>query len=1174
MVEMMTTKKLIYPILILYFLIFFSTGTVSAQTSKSDDSSSSSGGVPKSVALGLDLTKAIIEEKDAKQGILAFTKDKAGVDLTFYLLGEYEKLLTGQLTDEDAIIVQAKDKVKKTIAVLSKVGEIAEKVGAGTYDEAIIAGIDLGFEFIEHPAVGVVWAATKMAYESYKEVKETKAQLEIEQLYNIVDRDRRLKGVTNPASDSPPLIPENAETVDYFFNKYLITNDEVRRLVKTYVKKVIGDEWPEQTWSDWIKSSMAVGSYVDTERSAEIEMLATEFRNKARSWIAMLIKDINKQAKLRWAEARVRQELIEFKKFVERMKPFERDIDKLFQSFKELQKIKRDIPKYKELLEKSKVALEQAKQLLPQTSKIRELSKMVWEFKLSLMGAYSGARLVGEMELYEQLLGQWKSWDSLEKEINKKFETDVPQYAQQEILHEKDSSGFDPVSYFNLSFQIPPMSEFFEVDSEKIITEAQQALDTGDFVKARSLMEKWDNGFRKAENYFNKLEPEILAKINEISKEISKYPEHSPERCIYINRGCLDKGYALRNARENILNTLKFARESISNYYNEVKNTLKSLYDAYVNLGTTRQEQFIEIYKLVTDMLQSLPIDESKASQIDFDYFGLPRYVDNGAHCVNYIDYLEQRKAQYGVHVGVNLKKGDSSSSEVIIKSIPDRIESEIRRILGTEWEEFGGPEGKGYRCFEWLNIWKNAAQRWLSVKKPTEEELRQMEILSASIGPAWMPIGEAKAISVIVDVKKLVNAMKVIDSTAKESSNLIGRLKTRYEQYIREWETDTSNRHKSVEWLREKKREVNDFLYELAQKGIIIFQSYMHGKDIEFYKTTPDNMVIIPTPYRRYAIEKDFQDTLSYLNRFKALQFIKEYFPAEYEKLISLASGKGINRAREENFIPPLAIVGLAKSTDMALTPIYMSDLSRAETQIKSLIGKNVDYGTLDKVLSSIEKDVLFGVLERTELGGWRIRNEIFRGEEHLRHPLGERYLKLIRTVDEVKDAIVMAELQRKREEEDKKRLEEEKSKAEEELRKKVEQDSKQREQGIEIIRQLYNQFKSAYESRNDSLVMSFLGDSWSAGDGTTLADLQNNLRRTFKTFDEVRFNLQNLKIDPMSSDVFRISYDVTITSRIYKRNIKHEEKSSVVEEVTVDSNSKKAKISRTISGRFWYIK
>ncbi|MEJ5227570.1 hypothetical protein [Thermodesulfovibrio sp.] len=123
-------------------------------------------------------------------------------------------------------------------------------------------------------------------------------------------------------------------------------------------------------------------------------------------------------------------------------------------------------------------------------------------------------------------------------------------------------------------------------------------------------------------------------------------------------------------------------------------------------------------------------------------------------------------------------------------------------------------------------------------------------------------------------------------------------------------------------------------------------------------------------------------------------------------------------------------------------------------------------------------------------------------------------------------------------------------------------------------IIRNFYNQFKSDYESRNDSLVMSFLGDSWSAGDGTTLADLQNNLRRTFKTFDEVRFNLQNLTIEQVSYDVFRISYDVTITSRIYKRNIKHEEKSSVVEEVTVDSSSKRAKISRTISGRFWYIK
>ncbi len=67
-------------------------------------------------------------------------------------------------------------------------------------------------------------------------------------------------------------------------------------------------------------------------------------------------------------------------------------------------------------------------------------------------------------------------------------------------------------------------------------------------------------------------------------------------------------------------------------------------------------------------------------------------------------------------------------------------------------------------------------------------------------------------------------------------------------------------------------------------------------------------------------------------------------------------------------------------------------------------------------------------------------------------------------------------------------------------------------------------------------------ISDQWQAGDGTTLLDLQMTLRRTFKTFDEIRYNVQNLSVTPLQGDRYSVSYDVTITSRIYKRNLRHE--------------------------------
>jgi hypothetical protein len=123
------------------------------------------------------------------------------------------------------------------------------------------------------------------------------------------------------------------------------------------------------------------------------------------------------------------------------------------------------------------------------------------------------------------------------------------------------------------------------------------------------------------------------------------------------------------------------------------------------------------------------------------------------------------------------------------------------------------------------------------------------------------------------------------------------------------------------------------------------------------------------------------------------------------------------------------------------------------------------------------------------------------------------------------------------------------------------------------ERIRELYGNFKNAYESRNDSAVVSHLSGSWQSDDGNGVPALQNRLRQTFRVFDEVRYTMQNLAVQRAGENRYNVSYDVTITSKIYKRNITHEEKSTVSEEVTIDPSGK-AKISKTTGGRFWYSK
>lgn len=122
------------------------------------------------------------------------------------------------------------------------------------------------------------------------------------------------------------------------------------------------------------------------------------------------------------------------------------------------------------------------------------------------------------------------------------------------------------------------------------------------------------------------------------------------------------------------------------------------------------------------------------------------------------------------------------------------------------------------------------------------------------------------------------------------------------------------------------------------------------------------------------------------------------------------------------------------------------------------------------------------------------------------------------------------------------------------------------------EVIKLFYDDFKKAYEEKNDSGLMNCLSDEWEAGDGTTLYDVEDYFRNMFTVFDDIRLDITNMKIEKVSAGTYRVFYNLLITGRIFSENIVHEEKSSVNEEVRV-SGSGKVRITRTPEGRFWYV-
>lgn len=123
-----------------------------------------------------------------------------------------------------------------------------------------------------------------------------------------------------------------------------------------------------------------------------------------------------------------------------------------------------------------------------------------------------------------------------------------------------------------------------------------------------------------------------------------------------------------------------------------------------------------------------------------------------------------------------------------------------------------------------------------------------------------------------------------------------------------------------------------------------------------------------------------------------------------------------------------------------------------------------------------------------------------------------------------------------------------------------------------LPIVRKLYDDLKNAYESRNASRVLSLIDTEWSSPDGDSVSDLSEHLNRIFKMFNEIKFDITDLNIVAEEDGVYSVSYNLYMVSKIYSKNIKREEKSSVYEKVKVENG--KARIIKTENGSYWMIK
>ncbi|MDD5298800.1 MAG: hypothetical protein PHU46_18020 [Rhodocyclaceae bacterium] len=118
------------------------------------------------------------------------------------------------------------------------------------------------------------------------------------------------------------------------------------------------------------------------------------------------------------------------------------------------------------------------------------------------------------------------------------------------------------------------------------------------------------------------------------------------------------------------------------------------------------------------------------------------------------------------------------------------------------------------------------------------------------------------------------------------------------------------------------------------------------------------------------------------------------------------------------------------------------------------------------------------------------------------------------------------------------------------------------------EMVKKFYQDFASAYQSRNLPLLLRFLASDWQAEDGSDLRDLENTLGNSFRIFDSIQVSISGLGVR-VSGTGYQASYTIKLTGHMPRLKKNHEESSQV--EDTLVATPDGLKIRRTRGSLNW---
>lgn len=948
-------------------------------------------------------------------------------DLLAWKMGKDEM---EELQTNESFIQNKYNLYKKIFKSTQQALDAIEKICEGDYSEASLKALYAVAEAVDHPIVKAACAAAIFTLESQKQVAETGAALEIEALYGKVNNDRRLLGSLNPGSDSPPTIPEDSDSADYFFEKYLITDDGTRALVKTYVTKVIGDKWPEQTWSQWVQSWKAVGSGVDTKRSDEIEALDDEY-NRVRAWIMALIKDVNKQAKLAWAAARLRQERSGFAEYVRKVGLLDSDFVRLLQEYTSKQKLAKEIPEWKDWLAKSPGERSKGEGFLKDPKKWQQLQSLIEAWNLKMMRATSGAHVLGEMELMKALQAEKLEWFALEKRFNEVLEREQGQIAKNpatvyQAAQEEDLA--DEMKFYKQNFEglLEPFDQW-ETKPDAMIGDVLYYLNQGKFAEADQARMSWRDDHRRKVDVYYSYDEGTLKKVRDVKESHDKEISEKLEELFTQQNQLTARDWDLQKRINSygagrtveiqaVIDQLESERKSIKQSLETLSVPIKKLQDEMavcarafeiaVEVNTTlRNAGFLTIDQTVQEIDRMVnefrKLRDARASQWA-QYQGYLSEAENNLP-VKLVTGVELATSSYMTEEIGNLmgrfeaavdefKKEEPYvvdypfNSASNLRSLYDQMSNRASAIL---WGAQNSAEvmKTAEEIEKWFISWQEAAEFWKNLPELSERDILEIKVL----------VGEQ-------DTGDIHQRINTINNTVAGLSKLISKIRGEIEDYRSDVDKDSRKRAEDSDWLQSNLNAIQWFLEKQEELKVLKNKGDSYNPDYVVVVEEEMGMGITNTPYRHYMLASDIAEYGQNIERgwegYSGFKFIKAYAPKVLEKLRAGLRPSDIKPAPEAN-----AIVSIGSGSTMTL---WASTLDKFESAVNGVKYDASDIQFDQQMIAVTNVEGMANALTTAD-SGKKVRyavNESYANyASDYNNPLGQRYIAILGNLKKIFD-------------------------------------------------------------------------------------------------------------------------------------------------------------------------